>query len=418
MVVLIIACIAIVFPPRAVYAQVLYGSVVGTVTDDTGAGVPKAVVMVTNTSTGLSRQATADDTGDYAIQNLPEGAYDLSISSSGFRPYSQKGVTVSINNVTRVDANLKLGGLTEQGSVGATTALLQRTKSDVSTNLDTQAMENIPLSGYRNFQTLINLVPGATPGRFQNAVTDTPGRALTTNVNGQERGANNTRVDGSADILVTMPHHAAYVPPVESIQEVNVSTNNFDAEQGMTGGAAVTVITKAGTNDLRGSAFAMHDNSAMRAFLWDENRAGVTKKPDGTRNIDGGSIGGPIKRNKVFFFTDYEGTFERVNHFVNASVPTADFRTGDFSRTLGAPILSASGAPILVPTTEGGSVPLREGMIFDPYTGNLNGTGRSVFSSGGRVNVIPQSRLNEATGKLLALVPMPNQEGDLDNYFN
>ena len=203
MIALIIACLVIVFPPRAVYAQVLYGSIVGTVTDDTGAGVPKAVVMVTNTSTGLSRQATADDTGYYSIQNLLEGTYDLSISSSGFRPYTQKGVTVSINNVTRVDANLKLGGLTEQVSVEASTAVLQTTKSDVSTNLDTQAIENIPLSGYRNFQTLINLVPGATPGRYQNAVTDTPGRALTTNVNGQERGANNTRVDGSADILVS-----------------------------------------------------------------------------------------------------------------------------------------------------------------------------------------------------------------------
>ena len=115
-------------------------------------------------------------------------------------------------------------------------------------------MENLPLSGYRNYQSLINLVPGATPARFQNAVTDTPGRALSTNVNGQERGANNTRVDGSADILVTMPHHAVYVPPVESIQEVNISTNNFDAEQGMTGGAAVTVITKSGTNNFRGTA--------------------------------------------------------------------------------------------------------------------------------------------------------------------
>ena len=159
----------------------------------------------------------------------------------------------------------------------ASTAVLQTAKSDVSVNLDTRAIENLPLSGYRNFQTLINLVPGATPARFQNAVTDTPGRALTTNVNGQERGANNTRVDGSADILVTMPHHAVYVPPVESIQEVNISTNNFDAEQGMTGGAAVTVITKSGTNNFRGSAFAMHDNSALRAFTWDENRAGRTR---------------------------------------------------------------------------------------------------------------------------------------------
>jgi hypothetical protein len=214
-----------------------------------------------------------------------------------------------------------------------------------------------------------------------------------------------------------MPHHAVYVPPVESIQEVNISTNNFDAEQGMTGGAAITVVTKSGTNDIRGSVFAMHDNSALRAFLWDENRAGITKKPSGNRNIDGGSIGGPIQKNKLFYFMDWEGTFERVNRSRLSSVPTADFRTGDFGRMLGAPILAANGSPIMVPTTEGGSVPLQQGMIFDPYSGNANGTGRSVFSSGGRLNVIPQARLNGPTGKLLALVPFPNRPGDTNNYF-
>jgi len=415
---LAIVCMAIVFLPRTSFGQVLYGSIVGTVTDDTGAGVPKAVVMVTNTSTGLSRQVTADETGYYSIPNLLEGTYDLSISSGGFRPYSEKGVTVSINKVTRVDANIKLGGVTEQVSVEASTAMLQTTKSDVSTSLDTQAIENLPLSGYRNFQSLINLVPGATPGRYQNAVTDTPGRALTTNVNGQERGANNTRVDGSADILVTMPHHAVYVPPAESIQEVNIATNNFDAEQGMTGGAAVTVITKSGTNNFRGSAFAMHDNSALRAFTWDENRAGVTEKPDGKRNIDGASIGGPIKKNQWFFFTNWEGTFERVSNSVLSSVPAPDLRNGDFSRFLGSQILSAAGTPIMVPTTEGGTTPLREGMIFDPFSGNRDGTGRSVISSGGRINVIPQARLNVPMMKMMALIPQPNQSGDFNNYFN
>lgn len=404
--------------PGTTSAQVLYGSIVGTLTDDTGAGVPKAVVTVKNTTTGLTRQVTADDTGYYSIPNLLEGVYDLSVTSNGFRPYSQKGVIVTVNNVTRVDGSMKLGGVTEEVSVEATTALLQTTKSDVSVNLDTQAIENIPLSGYRNFQTLINLVPGATPGRYQNAVTDTPGRALTTNVNGQERGANNTRVDGSMDILVTMPHHAVYVPPVESIQEVNISTNSFDAEQGMTGGAAVTVITKSGTNYLRGTATVMHDNSKLRAFTWDENRAGVKKKPDGQRNIDGASIGGPIKKDKWFFFTNWEGTFERVSNSVLSSVPAPDLRGGDFSRYLGSQILSAAGTPILIPTTEGETTPLREGMIFDPFTGNLDGTGRSVFSSGGRVNVIPASRLNAPMMKMMALIPQPNQSGDNANYFN
>jgi hypothetical protein len=403
---------------RIASAQVLYGSIVGTLTDETGAVVPKAVVTVTNTATGLSREVTADDAGYYAIRNLQEGSYDLSVNAGGFRPYTQKGVAVSINNVTRVDATIHLGALNEQVTVEATAAALQTTKSDVSTTLEAKTIQNLPLSGYRNYQSLVNLVPGATPGRFQNAVTDTPGRALTTNVNGQERGANNTRLDGSADILVTMPHHAVYVAPVESIQEVNISTNAFDAEQGMTGGAAVTVITRSGTNDLRGSLFAMHDNSKLRAHTWDENRAGVGDKPSGKRNIDGGSIGGPIRKNKLFFFADWEGTFESVGFSSTFSVPTADVRTGDFSRMLGAPVLAANGSAIVVPTTEGGRTTLREGMVFDPFSGNVDGTGRSVFSSGGRVNVIPQARLNGPMMKMLALVPLPNQSGDNDNYFN
>ena len=403
---------------RTASAQVLYGSIVGTLTDETGAVVPKAAVTVTNTATGLSRQATADDAGYYSIPNLPEGTYDLSVTARGFKPYTEKGVNVPINSVTRLNATIHVGAVTESVVVEASSAVLQTARSDVSVTLDTRAMENLPLSGYRNFQSLINLVPGATPARLQNAVTDTPGRALSTNVNGQERNANNTRVDGSADILVTMPHHAVYVPPVESIQEVNISTNTFDAEQGMTGGAAVTVITKSGTNNIRGSAFAMHDNSKLRTFTWDENRAGVTKKPKGQRNIDGGSIGGPITKNKLFFFTDWEGTFERVSNSVLSSVPTADFRTGDFSRMLDAQILSKNGSAIMVPTTEGGLTPLRQGMIFDPFSGSLDGTGRSVFTSGGRVNVIPQSRLNGPMMKMLALVPLPNQSGDTANYFN
>ena len=200
----ILSCMAIGlivmgYAARTASAQVLYGSIAGTLADETGAIVPRATVSVTNTSTGLSRQVTTDDSGHYSIPNLLEGTYDLSVNASGFRPYTQKGVIVRINVATTVDAVIQVGALNEQVTVEASTAVLQTTKTDVNVSLDTKSMENLPLSNYRNFQQLINLVPGATPAQFQNAVTDTPGRALTTNVNGQERGANNTRVDGSAD---------------------------------------------------------------------------------------------------------------------------------------------------------------------------------------------------------------------------
>ena len=394
-------------------AQVLYGSVVGTVADQTGAVVPGATVTITNADTGQTREGMTDAAGYYSITNVLEGRYDLSIKMAGFRNYLEKGVVISINTVTRVNVSLQVGQVTETVTVQADAAVLQTSKADVSTNLESLAVENLPLSNYRNYQSLINLVPGAAPARLQNAITDTPGRSLTTNINGQGRGANNTRLDGAADILVTMPHHAVYVPPVESIDTVNISTNNFDAEQGITGGAAVTVATKSGTNEYHGTVFALHDNSALRAFTWDENTYGETDKPKGIRNIDGANFGGPIVKNKLFFFANWEGTFERDSRSGLFSVVPEDLRRGNFNRLLGAQI---GGIP--VPTTEGGSVPLQEGMIFDPYSGNPDGTGRSVFSSNGQLNVIPESRLNAATQKMLDLSPFPNQPGDIDNYFN
>lgn len=398
-------------------AQVLYGTVAGTVTDQSGAVVPEATVTITNVNTGQTREATSDDAGYFSIPNVLEGTYNLDVKKTGFRPYLEKGVDVSINAVRRVNPTLQLGPVTESVTVEASAAVLQTTKSDVSTSLESRAVENLPLSNYRNFQTLINLVPGATPGRFQNAEADTPERALSTNVNGQQRGANNTRLDGSADILVTLPHHALYIPPVESIQEVNVSTDNFDAEQGMTGGAAVTVVTKSGTNDFHGSLFAFHNNKALRSFTWDENSAGVTNKPKTIQNIDGGSIGGPIKKDKLFFFADYEGLFERANRSRRASVPRKQYFDGDLSSFLGDPILDASGNPIMVPTTEGGTLPLQDGMIFDPYSGNEDGTGRSVITYNGAPNVIPPDRLNGPMLQLLNLLPDPNLPGDFGNYF-
>jgi len=399
--------------------QVLYGSVVGTVTDQTGAVVPEASVTVKNTNTGLTRDATTNASGFYTMRNLSEGTYDLSVSKSGFRTYTQKGIGVSINSEIRIDPSLEVGAVAQVITVEASTAALQTTTSEVKSNINSEEVNNVPLSRFRNYQTLINLVPGATPARFQNAEADTPERALSTNINGQQRGANNQQLDGSANILVTLPHHAAYIAPVESIQEVNISTDDFDAEQGFTGGAAVNVVTKSGTNDFHGSTFWYHNNSVTRAFTWDENRAGVNRKPKTIMNFGGGSIGGPIKKDKLFFFTDWEGTFERVNKTQLASVPALDLRGGNLSRFLGAQILNASGNPIMVPTTEGAMVPLQEGMIFDPYTGNPDGTGRSVISSGGAINVIPAARLNGPMMTLLGLVPVPNQPGteDFNNYF-
>ena len=150
-----------------------------------------------------------------------------------------------------------------------------------------------------------------------------------------------------------MPHHAVYVAPVESIQEVNISTNNFDAEQGMTGGAAVTVITKSGTNDLRGSLLRdARQQRAARVHVGRESRR-RHRQARGPPQHRRRQPRRAHQKNKLFFFANWEGTFERVSRSVLYSVPTADFRAGDFSRMLGAPILSAGGSPIMVPHHRG-----------------------------------------------------------------
>jgi hypothetical protein len=196
---------------------------------------------------------------------------------------------------------------------------------------------------------------------------------------------------------------------VESVETVNISTNNFDAEQGITGGAAVTVVTKSGTNDFHGSLFGMHDNSALRANRWQENRNNQDK-PNTIRNIDGGSIGGPIVKNKLFFFADYEGTFERVGYGSVLSVFPDDFRAGDFSRMLGSQILDAGGNPILIPTTEGGSVPRRKGWFYVTATW----TARAAVFPAQEVNAIPQTRLNDP---MMQLLPARGEQGrDTANY--
>src|SRR3989442_5360032 len=304
-------------------AQVLYGLVSGTVTDQSGAGVPKAHAVVTNRATGVAREADADDNGHYTITDVAPGEYDLKVTASGFKPLTQTNLSVGANTVTIGDTKLQVGTVSEQVPVEASAVNLQTEKTDLHTELTSKAILDMPLNQYRNFQTLINLVPGATPGVFQNAIADTPERGLSTNINGTNRNNNNTRVDGAADVFVWLPHHAVYIPPAETVQEVNISTNNFDPEQGMTGGAAITVITKSGTNQYHGVGFEYFQNQALRARQFFET--GPTKG-ESKLNDFGGTFGGPIKKDKLFFFGSYNGTYERDNRQAPGglqTVPTA-----------------------------------------------------------------------------------------------
>lgn len=360
-------------------AQVLYGSVVGTVTDPGGAVVPGATVTITNNATGQIRDVVSDEAGRYSVTTLSPGEYVLKVTLAGFRPFVKTGIAVVNNTVAREDIQLEVGAVTELISVEATAALLTTDKADVHAEITTKEVTSLPLPAYRNYQSLINLVPGSTPAAFQNAVVDTPARALTTNINGTARNNNNTRVDGAANVFIWLPHHSLYVTPVEAVDTVNITTASFDAEQGMTGGAAVTVTTKSGTNNLHGTLFWYHDDNTLKArpyFFYQP-------KPTSINNILGGTVGGPIKRNSLFYFFSFERTMERSGQSGNFSVPPADIRAGDFSRYLGL------------------------ATIYDPLTGNPDGSGRVPFTN----NIIPRARISPIFDKIQRLAPLPNQPG-------
>ena len=238
---------------RLADAQALYGSIVGNVTDAQGATVPGVTLTATNTGTGLEVETVTDGDGAYTFRNLLPGTYDVKAALTGFREHKETGITVTAGNPVRINIALAVGALTETVQVAADTTLLQTDKADLSTQLNSKEITDLPLNQYRNYQALLNLVPGTTPAQFQNAEIDSPGRSLRTWVNGTQPNSNATRIDGAVSVNIWLPHHVGYVQPAETIETVNVSTNSFDAEYGMAGGAATTVITKSGTNEVRGS---------------------------------------------------------------------------------------------------------------------------------------------------------------------
>ncbi len=382
---------AVTLLPTHTAAQALYGTLTGTVVDDSGAAIPGATVTATNEGTGLEVNAVTDANGAYAIRNLQPGNYTLKASLQGFKEFIQTGIPLAQNDVVRIVARLEIGALTESVTVTTEAALLKTDKADVSVNLKPAEVVNLPLNRYRNYQALMNLVPGATPTAFQNAQTDTPGRALTTNVNGTNRNNNVTRIDGAASINVWLPHHAGYVAPAETIETVNISTNSFDASQGMTGGAAISVATKSGTNEIRGSGFYFHNESTWNAR---QNFFSANDNPDGSVQIMGGTIGGPIKKNRLFYFGGWERNLEKNSRITTLTVPTAAMRQGDFSQVLA-----------VNPNFR----------LYDPATGNQStGANRDVFAGA----VIPADRISPIGQRILNAYPMPNVAGTNNGIQN
>ena len=378
----ILLTLAITVAPVA--AQTLYGSIVGQVEDQSGSVVPGAKVVVSNTATGLTYEATSDGSGNYTILNVLPGIYEIKISQQGFKGQTRTGASVTANTVNRTNFRMEVGALSEQITVAADAVQLQADKADTHTEITADMAKKMPLPGYRNYQSLINLVPGATPAGFQNSVTDTPMRSLRTNINGTNANNNVTRIDGAASVNLWLPHHAGYVMPQEMLETVNVTTTAGDAEQGMAGGAAITLVTKSGTNTFHGSAFWYHDNQHLRArnFFFTP----TTVKPVSIYNNFGATIGGPIVKNKLFFFYSYDNTKQRSGAFGRYSVPTTDIRGGDFSNT--------------------GTI------IYDPLSSPI-AANRTAFPD----NRIPGIRISPIAQKIQAFYPIPNIAGAAQNNY-
>ncbi len=392
-------CWALALPSSA-GAQVLYGSLIGNVKDPTGAAVPGASVFVTQKETQFSRQVTTDTAGGYNIPTIPTGTYAVKVTKSGFKAFEKTDVGVSLNTLVRVDATLELGAVTQTVEVSAAAPLLTTDRADVHHQLQAVTLENVPLPQGRNYQQLFRTIPGFNPLTNAHSIPSNPSRALRYNVNGTSASSNDVRVDGASQYNIWLPHVTAYVPSLEAIQTVNVVTNTFGVEQGLAGGSTVSVQIKSGTNNIHGSLFEYHNDNATEArrFLFETH---LPRNPKDIFNQFGGVIGGPIKKDKVFYFASYEGTLASQLATKFQSLPTAEMLAGN---------LNASTS-----------------KIYDPATGNADGTGRIQFlassvstnlnynpaclSATGCLNMIPISRLDPAVQKLLKLLPQPDVAG-------
>ncbi|MBA3974596.1 MAG: hypothetical protein C0504_10315 [Candidatus Solibacter sp.] len=366
-------------------AQILYGSLVGNVADPSNAPIVNATITIRQAATGQSRQAVSSESGTYTFSTLTGGEYEVSVTASGFRPVTRKGVLVSTNSVARVDFSLEIGALTETIIVTGQASSLQTDRAEVRAEVGTTTLLNVPVPPGRNYQQLFNALPGFTPPRTSHSVPSNPSRSLQYEVNGVASASNNIRLDGATQFNVWLPHVTAYVPALESIETVNVVTNAFDAEQGLAGGAAINVQIKSGTNDVHGSAFWYHNNNNTKArpFFLPFSQ----DMPKLVYNQQGATIGGPVKKDKLFYFASYEGTYDRQFAGGLSTVPTATMKTGNMAES--------------------------PRLVYDPATGTIDGRDRLPFAG----NIVPSARIDSIAAKLATFMPNPTEPGLLTNNY-
>jgi hypothetical protein len=367
------------------YSQAVNATLLGTVTDATGGVVPNAKVTITEINTGVVKTAQTNESGNYNFPDLPPGNYKVSIELAGFKREERANVDVLVNTSRRIDVQLQPGTVSETIEVTGAAPMLQTDRADTGSQIETAQTANLPIGTQRNFQSLLNLVPGTTPASFQHSQFFNAASSLQTEVNGQMRMGNSYQIEGIDDNERTGLLQIL-VPPIEAIQTVDVSTSNFEAELGRASGANTNVILKSGTNQFHGGAYEFLRNNDFNARNFFDTSVGHL-----AYNYFGGNLGGAIKKNKLFFFGDYLKVLDHEANTNTGTIPPSPWRNGDLS-----------GAA----TT-----------VYDPSTGNPDGTGRTPFPG----NIIPSNRINPISAKIIALVPQPSQAinntNPSNNYF-
>ena len=386
---------AIVLCVVPVRGQVTTGTILGAVHDVTGASLPGVQVTITESSKGTSQSVTTDSNGEYSVPFLNPGLYRIAVEKQGFKRAISNDVNLQVDEKARLDFTMQIGEITESVEVNASAALVKADSSELGEVVTERAVRDLPLNG-RNFAQLVYLVPGVTPGQagenLSGASTYNPRAASNFNALGSQANTNAWLVDGITDNEYTF-NTVMVQPSVESIQEFKVLTGTFSAEFGR-GAGVVSTNTKSGSNAYHGTVFEFLRNNDLDARNY-FNTSPAQIQPAYRRNQYGASVGGPILKNRLFFFADYYGQREIKGQTFTNSVPTLQEHAGNFSDWV---------------DSRGNLIP-----IFNPLTTRIvNGvTVRDQFPG----NMIPASLINQVGANVVSLFPLPNLPGLQNNLI-